>query len=105
MFSQNEIFSGVAGGTASGKTTVCNMINSQLHDQRIVLINQVIILFYFNNLMVNDLSLNYKYDRVESTDPCSRLYIVGKNLVVILSVLNGNIQDWLFLFYLFILIK
>lgn len=52
-------FSGVAGGTASGKTTVCNMINSQLHDQRIVLINQVIILFCFNNLMVNDLSLNY----------------------------------------------
>jgi len=33
---------GVAGGTASGKTTVCNLINSQFHDQRIVLINQVI---------------------------------------------------------------
>jgi len=33
---------GVAGGTASGKTTVCNLINSQFHDQRVVLINQVI---------------------------------------------------------------
>ena len=32
---------GVAGGTASGKTTVCDMIISQLHDQRVVLVNQV----------------------------------------------------------------
>ncbi|XP_031380913.1 uridine kinase-like protein 5 [Punica granatum] len=31
---------GVAGGTASGKTTVCNMIIAQLHDQRVVLVNQ-----------------------------------------------------------------
>ncbi|KAM7509191.1 hypothetical protein LguiA_019644 [Lonicera macranthoides] len=31
---------GVAGGTASGKTTVCDMIISQLHDQRVVLVNQ-----------------------------------------------------------------
>ncbi|CAN7089448.1 unnamed protein product [Brassica rapa subsp. narinosa] len=31
---------GVAGGTASGKTTVCDMIMSQLHDQRVVLVNQ-----------------------------------------------------------------
>ncbi|KAL1194171.1 Uridine kinase-like protein 5 [Cardamine amara subsp. amara] len=31
---------GVAGGTASGKTTVCNMIMTQLHDQRVVLVNQ-----------------------------------------------------------------
>nr|XP_043639650.1 uridine kinase-like protein 5 [Erigeron canadensis] len=31
---------GVAGGTASGKTTVCNVIMSRLHDQRVVLINQ-----------------------------------------------------------------
>ncbi|XP_055805039.1 uridine kinase-like protein 5 [Solanum dulcamara] len=31
---------GVAGGTASGKTTVCNMIISQLQNQRVVVINQ-----------------------------------------------------------------
>ncbi|KAI8533580.1 hypothetical protein RHMOL_Rhmol10G0021100 [Rhododendron molle] len=31
---------GVAGGTASGKTTVCNMIVSQLRDQRVVLVSQ-----------------------------------------------------------------
>lgn len=33
---------GVAGGTASGKTTVCNMIVSQLRDQRVVLVSQVL---------------------------------------------------------------
>ncbi|KAL8139962.1 hypothetical protein V2J09_005983 [Rumex salicifolius] len=31
---------GVSGGTASGKTTVCEMIVQQLHDHRIVLVNQ-----------------------------------------------------------------
>ena len=33
---------GLAGGTASGKATVCNMIISQLHDQRVVLVSQVL---------------------------------------------------------------
>lgn len=36
---------GVAGGAASGKTTVCDMIIHQLHDQRVVLVNQVLILY------------------------------------------------------------
>ncbi|XP_030544609.1 uridine kinase-like protein 5 isoform X2 [Rhodamnia argentea] len=31
---------GVAGGTASGKTTVCNMIISQMHHESVVLVNQ-----------------------------------------------------------------
>ncbi|KAK8675819.1 hypothetical protein V6N13_033882 [Hibiscus sabdariffa] len=31
----------VAGGAASGKTTVCDMIIQQFHDQRVVLVNQV----------------------------------------------------------------
>ncbi|RDX71001.1 Uridine kinase-like protein 4, partial [Mucuna pruriens] len=31
---------GVAGGAASGKTSVCDMIVQQLHDQRVVLVNQ-----------------------------------------------------------------
>lgn len=39
------LFSGVAGGAASGKTTVCDMIMQQLHDQRAVVVNQVILLF------------------------------------------------------------
>lgn len=38
------MFSGVAGGAASGKTTVCDMIMQQLHDQRAVVVNQVILL-------------------------------------------------------------
>ncbi|XP_061336976.1 uridine kinase-like protein 5 [Gastrolobium bilobum] len=37
---KQPFFIGVTGGTASGKTTVCNMINTQLHDRRVVLINQ-----------------------------------------------------------------
>jgi uridine kinase len=46
-----EIFSldfflsqGVSGGTASGKTTVCDMIIQQLHDHRVVLVNQVCVI-------------------------------------------------------------
>lgn len=37
---------GVAGGSASGKTAVCDMIIQQLHDQRVVLVNQVMHSFY-----------------------------------------------------------
>ncbi|PNX67165.1 uridine kinase-like protein 4-like, partial [Trifolium pratense] len=36
---------GVAGGSASGKTAVCDMIIQQLHDQRVVLVNQVMSCF------------------------------------------------------------
>ncbi|GAB4847901.1 hypothetical protein Ancab_026961 [Ancistrocladus abbreviatus] len=35
---------GVAGGTASGKTTVCEKIITQLHDQRVVLVHQCLLL-------------------------------------------------------------
>jgi hypothetical protein len=35
----------VSGGTASGKKTVCDMIIQQLHDHRVVLVNQVRIFF------------------------------------------------------------
>ncbi|THU71278.1 hypothetical protein C4D60_Mb08t33860 [Musa balbisiana] len=31
---------GVAGGAAAGKTAVCDMIIEQLHDQRVVVVNQ-----------------------------------------------------------------
>lgn len=34
-------WAGVAGGAASGKTPVCDLIIEQLHDQRVVLVNQV----------------------------------------------------------------
>ena len=37
---------GVASGTATGKTTICNMIISQLCDQRVALVNQVVVSIY-----------------------------------------------------------
>ncbi|XP_078175478.1 uridine/cytidine kinase UKL1, chloroplastic-like [Carex rostrata] len=37
---KKPFFIGVSGGTASGKTTVCDMIIQQLHDHRVVLVNQ-----------------------------------------------------------------
>lgn len=48
FFLENGI--GVSGGTASGKTTVCDMIIQQLHDHRVCLVNQVFFL-------VSDLNL------------------------------------------------
>jgi uridine kinase len=38
--SKTPFIIGVAGGTASGKTTVCDMIIQKLHDHRVVLVNQ-----------------------------------------------------------------
>lgn len=40
---------GVGGGAASGKTTVCDLIIQQLHDQRVVLVNQVTFCFFYSN--------------------------------------------------------
>ncbi|GAY47788.1 hypothetical protein CUMW_107050 [Citrus unshiu] len=45
---------GVAGGAASGKTTVCDMIIQQLHDQRVVLVNQVMAFLIPNGLWHSD---------------------------------------------------
>ncbi|KAF9663559.1 hypothetical protein SADUNF_Sadunf17G0064000 [Salix dunnii] len=50
---------GVAGGTASGKTTVCNMIISQLHDQRVVLVNQD---SFYHSLSDDTLAKVYDYN-------------------------------------------
>ncbi|KAJ6683757.1 hypothetical protein OIU85_007452 [Salix viminalis] len=50
---------GVAGGTASGKTTVCNMIISQLHDQRVVLVNQD---SFYHSLGDDTLATVYDYN-------------------------------------------
>lgn len=35
------INTGVTGGASAGKTAVCDMIIEQLHDQRVVVVNQV----------------------------------------------------------------
>ncbi|KAL5178135.1 Uridine kinase-like protein 4 [Glycine soja] len=52
---------GVAGGAASGKTTVCDMIIQQLHDQRVVLVNQD---SFYNNLTEEELTRvqDYNFD-------------------------------------------
>ncbi|KAF2287532.1 hypothetical protein GH714_001180 [Hevea brasiliensis] len=50
---------GVAGGAASGKTTVCDMIIQQLHDQRVVLVNQD---SFYHNLTEEELTRVHEYN-------------------------------------------
>ncbi|KAF8409786.1 hypothetical protein HHK36_005865 [Tetracentron sinense] len=50
---------GVAGGAASGKTTVCDMIIEQLHDQRVVLVNQD---SFYHNLTEEELTRVHEYN-------------------------------------------
>ncbi|XP_031404189.1 uridine kinase-like protein 3 isoform X2 [Punica granatum] len=50
---------GVAGGAASGKTTVCDMIIQQLHDQRVVLVNQD---SFYHNLSEEELTRVHEYN-------------------------------------------
>ncbi|GAV59637.1 PRK domain-containing protein [Cephalotus follicularis] len=50
---------GVAGGAASGKTTVCDMIIQQLHDQRVVLVNQD---SFYHNLNAEELTRVHEYN-------------------------------------------
>ncbi|KAE8731492.1 Uridine kinase-like protein 1 [Hibiscus syriacus] len=50
---------GVAGGAASGKTTVCDMIIQQLHDQRVVLVNQD---SFYHNLTEEELARVQEYN-------------------------------------------
>lgn len=52
------IFLGVSGGTASGKTTVCDMIIQQLHDHRVVLVNQVYYIFSYYYLLSIIININ-----------------------------------------------
>ncbi|MBA0637625.1 hypothetical protein Godav_029970, partial [Gossypium davidsonii] len=50
---------GVAGGAASGKTTVCDMIIQQLHDQRVVLVNQD---SFYHELTEEELATVHEYN-------------------------------------------
>ncbi|GKV37181.1 hypothetical protein SLEP1_g45238 [Rubroshorea leprosula] len=58
---------GVAGGTASGKTTVCNMIISQLQNQRVVLINQDSFYKSLNNEQLQNVH-DYNFDHPNAFD-------------------------------------
>ncbi|PQQ13226.1 uridine kinase-like protein 5 [Prunus yedoensis var. nudiflora] len=64
---KQPFFIGVAGGTASGKTTVCNMIISQLRDQRVVLVNQD---SFYHSLNAEKLKRvhEYNFDHPEAFD-------------------------------------
>ncbi|CAN1772308.1 Uridine kinase-like protein 4 [Linum perenne] len=68
---------GVAGGAASGKTTVCDMIIQQLHDQRVVLVNQDS--FYFN-LSEEELKRvhEYNFDHPDAFDNDQLLSVMEK---------------------------
>ncbi|MBA0749068.1 hypothetical protein Gogos_003030, partial [Gossypium gossypioides] len=50
---------GVSGGTASGKTTVCDMIIQQLHNHRVVLVNQD---SFYRGLTTEELKRVHEYN-------------------------------------------
>ncbi|KAK3021528.1 hypothetical protein RJ639_046476 [Escallonia herrerae] len=58
---------GVAGGAASGKTTVCDMIIEQLRDQRVVLVNQD---SFYHSLLPEELTRvqDYNFDHPDAFD-------------------------------------
>eukprot|EP00850_Spirogloea_muscicola_P024153 SM000456S16100 [mRNA] locus=s456:3467:8651:- [translate_table: standard] len=63
---------GVAGGTASGKTTVCDQIIQQLHDHRVVLVNQD---SFYRGLTEDELEhvSEYNFDHPDAFDTDSML--------------------------------
>ncbi|XP_076926293.1 uridine kinase-like protein 4 [Bidens hawaiensis] len=66
---------GVAGGAASGKTTVCDMIIEQLHDQRVVLVNQD---SFYHNLSAEEFTRvhEYNFDHPDAFDNKKLLSVV-----------------------------
>ncbi|KDP32623.1 hypothetical protein JCGZ_13173 [Jatropha curcas] len=76
MYKQPFII-GVAGGAASGKTTVCDMIIQQLHDQRVVLVNQD---SFYHNLTEDELTRvhEYNFDHPDAFDTEQLLSVMEK---------------------------
>ncbi|XP_022633436.1 LOW QUALITY PROTEIN: uridine kinase-like protein 1, chloroplastic [Vigna radiata var. radiata] len=68
---------GVSGGTASGKTTVCDMIIQQLHDHRVVLVNQD---SFYRGLRPEELERvhEYNFDHPDAFDTEQLLECMGK---------------------------
>nr|KJB33964.1 hypothetical protein B456_006G041100 [Gossypium raimondii] len=68
---------GVSGGTASGKTTVCDMIIQQLHDHRVVLVNQD---SFYRGLNTEELKRvhEYNFDHPDAFDTEQLLECVEK---------------------------
>nr|AFK46215.1 unknown [Lotus japonicus] len=76
MYKQPFII-GVAGGAASGKKTVCDMIIQQLHDQRVVLVNQD---SFYNNLTEEEVTRvqDYNFDHPDAFDTEQLLLVMDK---------------------------
>ncbi|XP_047953494.1 uridine kinase-like protein 3 isoform X2 [Salvia hispanica] len=68
---------GVGGGASSGKTTVCDMIIEQLHDQRVVLVNQD---SFYHNLTPEELTRvnEYNFDHPDAFDTELLLCVLKK---------------------------
>ncbi|XP_020088551.1 uridine kinase-like protein 1, chloroplastic isoform X3 [Ananas comosus] len=68
---------GVSGGTASGKTTVCDMIIQQLHDHRVVLVNQD---SFYRGLTAEESERvqDYNFDHPDAFDTEQLLECMGK---------------------------
>ncbi|WVY94447.1 hypothetical protein V8G54_033535 [Vigna mungo] len=68
---------GVAGGAASGKTAVCDMIIQQLHDQRVVLVNQD---SFYHSLSEEELTRvqDYNFDHPDAFDTEQLLRVMDK---------------------------
>ncbi|URE07849.1 uridine kinase [Musa troglodytarum] len=68
---------GVSGGTASGKTTVCDMIIQQLHDHRVVLVNQD---SFYRGLTAEESKhvQDYNFDHPDAFDTEQLLECMGK---------------------------
>ncbi|XP_072998622.1 uridine/cytidine kinase UKL1, chloroplastic-like isoform X2 [Typha latifolia] len=68
---------GVSGGTASGKTTVCDMIIQQLHDHRVVLVNQD---SFYRGLTAEESEYvqDYNFDHPDAFDTEQLLDCMGK---------------------------
>lgn len=67
---------GVSGGTASGKTTVCDQIIQQLHDHRVVLVNQD---SFYRGLTQEEMKhvSEYNFDHPDAFDTDSMLETIN----------------------------
>ncbi|CAL0307340.1 unnamed protein product [Lupinus luteus] len=76
-FHKQPFIIGVAGGAASGKTAVCDMIIQQLHDQRVVLVNQG---SFYHNLTEEEVTRvqDYNFDHPEAFDTEQLLRVMDK---------------------------
>ncbi|KAK7271084.1 hypothetical protein RJT34_26695 [Clitoria ternatea] len=90
---KKPFFIGVAGGTASGKTNVCNMIHTQLHDQRVVLINQDSFYHSLSDKVLQNVN-EYNFDHPDAFDIQLMLSCLEKlKLGQVITIPNYDIKS------------